>query len=281
MVAASHTDGASRIIARMRNDRTTGQTVKPILGRGKGRRMVRAAIAVALLLLTAVILTNRLPPPADGRARRCEIPAERPRVLDLGRFADRAHLRAEAATAESWAIAYADVSPLRQQGARQFDEARDQCMRMLFAMISQRHSMDVGTVRAYAQQRNVIFDAAVLLMFAFAYVIAAYQIVGAVIRQWASEGRLALVVAIIVVSAVTAFLAILAGDLWFIAVEGFRFGNGHLSYRTQRLPWLRHRAIFSALELGVFWLVAVARIKARNGHTVERRTMFGIRDERS
>ena len=236
----------------------------------------RAVIVVALMLLTAVILSNRLPPPAgNGQARRCEIPAEPPRLLDLGRFADRAHLRAEAATAESWAIAYADVSPLRRQGPRPYAEARDQCMGTLFALISQRHSVEVGTVSAYAQQRNVVFDAAVLLMFAFAYVVTAYQVVGTVMRHSTGEERFALVVAVIVVSAMTVFLTILIGDLWFITAEVFRYGNGHLSYRTQRLPWLRHRATFIALALGVFWLVAVARIKARKGRTVERPTMFG------
>ena len=92
-------------------------------------RTGRAVAAVALMFLIAIILSKRLPAPAaNGQARRCEIPAEPPRPLHLDRFADRAHLRAEAATAESWAIAYADVSPLRQQGAGPYADVRDQCM---------------------------------------------------------------------------------------------------------------------------------------------------------
>ena len=92
-------------------------------------RTVRAVVAVALTLLIAVILAGRLPAPAaNGQARRCEIPAEPRRPLRLDRFADRAHLRADSATAESWAIAYADVSPLRQQGAGPYADVRDQCM---------------------------------------------------------------------------------------------------------------------------------------------------------
>ena len=71
-------------------------------------RTVRAVVAVALMFLIAVILSKRLPAPAaNGQARRCEIPAEPPRPLHLDRFADRAHIRADSATAESWAIAYA------------------------------------------------------------------------------------------------------------------------------------------------------------------------------
>src|SRR4051812_36345421 len=85
---------------------------------GRMSRTLRAVVALALTFLVALMLSKRLPAPAaNGQARRCEIPAEPPRPLHLDRFADRAHLRADSATAESWAIAYADVSPLRQQGA--------------------------------------------------------------------------------------------------------------------------------------------------------------------
>src|SRR3954469_16418166 len=73
-------------------------------------RTLRAVVALALTFLVAVMLSKRLPAPAaNGQARRCEIPAEPPRPLHLDRFADRAHLRADSATAESWAIAFADV----------------------------------------------------------------------------------------------------------------------------------------------------------------------------
>jgi hypothetical protein len=40
-------------------------------------RTVRAVVAVALMFLIAVMLSQRLPAPAaNGHARRCEIPAE-------------------------------------------------------------------------------------------------------------------------------------------------------------------------------------------------------------
>src|SRR3954465_11274084 len=107
-------------------------------------RTLRGVVALALMFLMAVMLSRRLPAPAaNGQARRCEIPAEPPRPLHLHRFADRAHLRADAATAESWAIAYADVSPLRQQGAGPYADLRNHCIAMLFARISQNHGIDV------------------------------------------------------------------------------------------------------------------------------------------
>jgi hypothetical protein len=225
-------------------------------------RTVRALVAVALMCLTAVILCRRLPAPAaDGHARRCEIPSEPSRPLHLDRVAERAHLRAESATAESWAIAYADVSPLRHQGAGPYADVRDQCMAMLFARISHRHAIDAGTVREYARQRDVIFDAAVLLAFALGCMVIAYQLVGAVTGRFAGE-RFALVAAVIVVSIMTVLVAVLVGDTWSVGAEVLRVGNGHLSYRTERLPWRQYRPAIIAIAVGVFWLVAVVRIRS-------------------
>ena len=242
-------------------------------------RTVRAVVVLALMCLIAVILSRRLPAPAaDGHARRCEIPAEPPRPLRLDRFADRAHLRSESATAESWAIAYADVSPLRHQGAGPYADVREQCMAMLFVRISQRHAIDVGTVRAYARQRDIIFDAVVLLVFAFACVVIAYPLVGVVNRRFSGE-RFAVVAAVIVMSVMTVFVTVLVGDTWSIGAEVLRVGNGHLSYRTERLPWRQYRPAIIATTLGVFWLVAVVRIKTDRGHAAERRAMFGTDDE--
>src|SRR5829696_7028141 len=183
-------------------------------------RTLRAVVAAAVLLLVPVALSRRLPAPAaNGQARRCEIPAESPRPLHLDRFADRAHLRADAATAESWAIAYADVSPRRRQGAGPYADVRDRCMAMLFARISLSHGIDVNTVREYARQRDIVFDAAVLLVFVLAYALVAHRLVGVVTRRFSAEERFALTAAVIIVSAMTVAAAVLVGDSWSIGAE--------------------------------------------------------------
>jgi hypothetical protein len=239
-------------------------------------RTARAIVAVTLMLLVGVILSKRLPAPAaDGHLRRCEIPAEPARPLHLDRFADRAHLRAEAATAENWAIAFADVSPLRQQGAGPYAHVREQCMSMLFASISERHAVDVGTVRAYAQQRDLLLDAAVLLVFGFAYVAITYHLVGAITRRFSADERFALVAAVLIVSVMTAFAALLIGDSWSIAAEILRVGNGHLSDRTERLPWRQYRPAIMATALGVFWLLAAVRCHTEWLHAGERADPLG------
>ena len=224
------------------------------------RRAARRVVAVALVVLTAIILARRLPAPAaNGQARQCDIPAEAPRPLHLDRFVDRAHLRADAATAESWAIAYADVSPQRREGAGPYARVLEQCMATLFGRVSQRHAVDVADVRAYAGQRDIMFDVAVLLVFAFAYAFIAYQLVGMVMRRFSSDERVALATAVAVVSLMSVVIALLVGDTWSIAAEIVRVGNGHLSYRTERLPWRQYRPAIAATLLGMFWLVAAFR----------------------
>jgi hypothetical protein len=225
------------------------------------RRTSCRIIAVALLFLTAIILARRLPAPAaNGQARQCEIPAEAARPLHLDRFVDRAHLRADAATAESWAIAYADVSPHRQEGPGPYAKVLQQCMATLFGRVSQRHGVDVATVRGYAGQRDIMFDVAVLLVFAFASALIAYQLVGMVMRRFSGDERVALATALAVVSLMSLVIALLVGDTWSIAAEIVRVGNGHLSYRTERLPWRQYRPAIAATLFGVFWLVAAFRM---------------------
>jgi hypothetical protein len=239
--------------------------VKPMDGRGMSRTGL-AIVVVGLVVLIGVMLSRRLPAPAgNGQARRCEIPAETPRALHLDRFADRAHLRADSATAESWALAYADVSPLRQQGPGPYAEVGNQCMAMLFTKISKNHGIDASTVREYAQQRDVIFDSAVLLLFALAYVGVAYRLVGVVTDRVSNDERFALVAAIIFASLMVAFAALLIGDIWAIAAEVLRVGNGHLGYRTERLPWRQHRPAIMVTGLALFWLVAAIRIASPKG----------------
>jgi hypothetical protein len=110
-------------------------------------------------------------------------------------------------------------------------------------------------------------------------VVTAYQLVGAVTRRFLGDERFALVAAVIIASVMTVFAAVLVGDSWSIGAEVLRVGNGHLSYRTERLPWRQYRPAVIATALGVFWLVAVVRIKTARGQAAERRAIFGTDGE--
>jgi len=137
-------------------------------------------------------------------------------------------------------------------------------MSMLVQRISQDHAIDAGIVREYAHQRYILFDVPVLLVFGCAYVAVAYWAAGAVTRRFSSDERVALLAALIMVSAMTVFGAVLIGDSWSIGAEVLRVGNGHLSYRTERLPWRQYRPAIIATALVIFWLVAAVRNQNRN-----------------
>jgi hypothetical protein len=40
-----------------------------------------------------------------------------------------------------------------------------------------------------------------------------------------------------------------------------RIGNGHLSFRTERLPWQKHRELMWLAAVGTFWVVAWCTIR--------------------
>jgi hypothetical protein len=76
----------------------------------------------------------------------------------------------------------------------------------------------------------------------------------------------------------TVLAAVLVGDNWFIGAEVLRVGNGHLSYRTERLPWRQYRPAIIAAALGVFWLAQSSGSKTERVQAAERRVMFGTDD---
>ncbi len=80
-------------------------------------------------------------------------------------------------------------------------------------------------------------------------------------RRFYGDGRFALAAALIIVSVMTVFFAVLVGDTWSIGAEILRVGNGHLGYRTERLPWRQYQPTIIAAALGLFWLVAAVRVK--------------------
>ena len=61
---------------------------------------------------------------------------------------------------------------------------------------------------------------------------------------------------VLFVSVVFAAGGTLVGEMWSWLAESNRIGNGHMSYRVQRLPWVRHRTELFAGALIVFLLAA-------------------------
>jgi hypothetical protein len=167
----------------------------------------------------------------------------------------RAALSEDAEFAEDLAIRYADTHHgLRSghwEGPETYASKREQCMETLFKTIASRRGVTEEQVRQSLGQRPAWFDLAVLLGYAVLYGWIANLIVGKI-----SRGEPAM--AIFAATAVSA-AGVLACEEWSIVAETYRLGNGHLSYRTARLPWGQHRLALFIGGMAVYCVLTAAR----------------------
>ena len=63
------------------------------------------------------------------------------------------------------------------------------------------------------------------------------------------------VLATVITSAVVSTAGVLVGEEWSQVAETFRVGNGHLSYRVNRIPWNQHRLGLFIGGVILFWLI--------------------------
>jgi hypothetical protein len=70
-------------------------------------------------------------------------------------------------------------------------------------------------------------------------------------------------VAVVAVSLVTAWAGMMLGEVWSILMEVLRVGNGHLSYRTDRIPWVQHRVAAFVSGVIAFWFIGAIRYSRR------------------
>src|SRR5437867_2810786 len=206
----------------------------------------RIAFSASCLIFIAIggVISQRLPAPAaDGRDRRCELPAEAVRPLDLTRREARAHLRDDAATAESWAIAYADVSPARRESAAAYAQAMNDCMATLFAQVSRVHTVAPDVVREYSRRRNRWFDAMVFLVLGTMYMMAAYATAGRIARRFPADEWVAGAFAILALSRAARLPAVSPRAMLSSGAGTLRVRDRRLSSRAAPLPCRRPPAL--------------------------------------
>jgi len=215
---------------------------------------------LAILTLVVSGCTGSDPVPLK---RDCEWEEATSRSLDLQKSSDKTHLRDDAAKAEDFAIRYADktAGPRsgRFTGFEQYGRRRDKCMAAMFTQISERHGVSVDVVREYRLRRNTLADVAVIGSFALIYVVIGYFIAGPVIRRFPSNERIAALIAVVLISVPLSAAGVMLGELWSLYIEVQRVGMGHLSYRTDRIPWMKYREMLFACGLAVFWATAALR----------------------
>jgi hypothetical protein len=139
-------------------------------------------------------------------------------------------------------------------------------MAALFEEIAKEHGVSPAKVSGSLGHNRAAIDIAVNLPFALLYGFVAAAAARMMWRRYppAEHGWIPGVVMALFLSLVLAAGCTMFGELWSWFVESYRIGNGHMSYRAQRLPWARHRAGLFAGALVVFWAAATAGARARH-----------------
>lgn len=197
----------------------------------------------------------------DGRNTDCKWPAE-----TSGHPADARHLSADAEFAEDLAIRYADThhglrTPNYVSGEA-YDAARNQCMGSLFEQIAKEHGVTGELVSGALGRNRAYLDTAVNLPFALLYCLTSMAVARLIWRKYpiADNGWIPGALMALFLSVAVAAGSTMLGEMWSWLVESYRIGNDHMSYRVQRLWWVRHRTGLFAGAVPIFWLAVAAAV---------------------
>lgn len=234
------------------------------------RRVMKSLTPVWLLLLLSLSGCARV----DQRNSNCEWSSGTPASFDLRNPSQQRQLSQDAQLAEDLAIRYADthngIHSGHFEGEAEYARARDQCMSALFGTIANAHGVTEGQVRASLLQRSAYLDLAVILSFALFFCLAATSITGRLWRRFPpQEEWIAGTVATLLASVVVSAIGVDLGEVWSGIVENIRVGNGHLSYRADRIPWTHHRLGLFIGGVILFWLIAAVQ-RRRSRHQLPR-----------
>ncbi len=213
---------------------------------------------LGLVLLALGCLSGCLRRPSNGT---CDWPPDpRSGPLDLNHAADRDHLREDIETAEDLAVRFMDAHGGATGGLGQAASVRSQCFVKLSSIVVAEHRLTPHQYMSFVGRRPPGFDAAVGISWMLLYAWAASGITARMWRRY-GPGGLGGSIMIAYVSLVAAGLAVLGGEQWAGLCENLRLGNGHLSYRLDRVPWGHHRVALFAGALTLFWVIAALRFR--------------------
>jgi hypothetical protein len=133
----------------------------------------------------------------------------------------------------------------------EYGRVRDQQMEEMFKTVAAQHGVSEEQVRQSLAHRPAVVDVLVMFSFGALYAGIAYLILCRVNSN----------VMTLYLSVVWPGIAVLLGEAWAILIEQFRLGTGHLSYRTDRIPWGHHRLALLLAAVVLFWIVALLRRK--------------------
>ncbi|MGP0074655.1 MAG: hypothetical protein ACLPWF_22315 [Bryobacteraceae bacterium] len=231
-----------------------------------------------MVLLASVFLTGCVR--REGRNPDCRWPEDHAAALGPNQRGYADHLRGDVEFAEELAIEHMDAQfgprsnkPRPQQTASQ---VLNTCLSSLVVEIAKTHNISPYEVVKYFGRRSLAVDAAVVLPYLALFVFFAAVLVGRLLRRYPpGDAWTVLLVIAILSSLVLAAAGVMVGEQWSGLAENIRVGNGHISYRLDRLPWVRHRLQFFVVCLALFWIAALARYRMGGWRVRARRQNAG------
>ena len=177
----------------------------------------------------------------------------------------RRSLRDDALAAEDLAIRYADSRNAPHsghfQGFAAYEDTMRTCATVVYSAVARQHHVVIADVRRSLTQRPLLPDVLVLLPFVLLYVFVARRVITTVRASFTTDGErdamAAGIAALVGASLLVSFLGVLVADWYSVSAEVLRVGNGHLSYRTERIPVIRHRVATFVAGVLLFWLIAL------------------------
>jgi hypothetical protein len=238
-----------------------------LVSQGQPDQMSPHRSSTAIVLLAAISLSGCVR--RSGRNSDCKWPEEPDaRTLSPNQRGYARQLTDDVEFAEELAVEYMDAHHGPRSGEFKSQQAASQalntCLGTLIEQIAKSHNVPPREVAKFFGRRSLAIDLAMILPFLLLYVFLAVMLAGKLRRRYPpADGWSVALIMVILSSLALGVVGTMLGEQWSTFLENIRIGTGHLSYRVDRLPWVRHRISFFVLCVAVFWGVAVVRFRAR------------------
>jgi hypothetical protein len=210
----------------------------------------------------------------EGRNSDCIWPVEpHAQKLTPGQRGYDKHLTGDAEFAEELAIEYMDGQHWRRSGVfppqASAGDAWKGCLGVLFTEMAKSHGIPTKEAIKFFGHRSMATDVAVNLCYLLLYGFLAALVAGRLRSRYPIEdGWTPAIVMVTLCSLAFGVAGEMLGQLWSGVVEGIRVGNGHLSYRVDRVPWGRHARAGFILCVIMFLSATAARYWPRRQHEI-------------
>ncbi len=249
-------------------------TIKAALAsQGQRDLMFRPRISTMIVLLASISMTGCVR--RSGRNSDCKWPEDPDaKTLAPNQRGYARHLRDDVEFAEELAVEYMDAHHGPRSGEFRSQKAASQalntCLGALIEQIAKSHNVPPREVVKFFGRRSLAIDVAATLPFVLLYCVLAGMLIGKLRRRYPPEDGWTVALVMIILSSLAFGVGgMMLGEQWSTLVENIRIGTGHLSYRVDRLPWVRHQIGFFVLYVVLFWGVAILRFRARQQRPCE------------